>query len=500
MKKLLTTLISFLIVFSIFAFGITYYAISNFNNTSTLTGIDLNSTYDTNKLLIDHTYETYNGIEVEVPRINGLKDSLVQDKINNDIIERVDLLLDKYPEFNYCHYYAQSNFANVISIAFTVGFDQEPYYEAIYLNYNLVDGNRLTFEDLFLPDTDILSLVREGFYKALSLYGNYDSESALHSPNEEQIYKLVKNYMASSDKSFAFSPTEIFLYSGDNMASITMLDHADDICIYTKYLTEEDIFTGEYPCYKNIFTCASSNYDVFDKIEYGLIEDNLWYDITVSNYYEGSADSEKATAFENFTSTVYKDFDITKDEYCLLAQNNPDKFYIVLAKPSVQMFTHSEYQNGEWQYNHSRMASVYNNTQVFEMPISLYESVYRDKIVETYRYPYFAMRGGAWLDSENLEGATFSQTETSTLYNYITGEQLTHLSDVFYEDSDYLTVIENEVKERLELAGKPTSYSISDMKLSLSGHYVKAVIEPIDFTAEIYFSSFDEKSMKLMEE
>ena len=45
---------------------------------------------------------------------------------------------------------------------------------------------------------------------------------------------------------------------------------------------------GKYTAlgYKNIFTCANGNYDIFENIEYGYLEDNFWYDITIGSSYE----------------------------------------------------------------------------------------------------------------------------------------------------------------------------------------------------------------------
>lgn len=388
-----------------------------------LTGIDLYGTYNQNDLLVDETVKPLNEEdEIKIPVIKGLKDTAVQDKINNEIYTRATALIEKYPVINYANYYTRANFANVISISFSVGFDEEPYAEHIYFNYSLTDGKKLKLEDLFMPDADILSIVRTSFYKELAFYGKYDHEKQLHSPDENEVYKVVKDFMAEEDKQFAFSPSGIYLYQNNNFAEIKMLDYAEDIAIYSRYMTKESIFTSEYEGYKNIFTCADTQYDLFDIIEYGYIEDNLWYDFTVGETYipyDNPPEDARLAKFEVFRQKAIEQECTNLETFRETAKANPDKFYIVLSKPSFHMDNDFEYENGQWHYTYYDTATIYSNTQLFEMPMEVYEAVYKDKIIETYRYEYFAMRGGAWLDTENLEGATFSEITDTQTVNYM---------------------------------------------------------------------------------
>ena len=287
----------------------------------------------------------------------------------------------------------------------------------------MVNGEKLKLEDLFKPETDILSIVRHAFYREMAFYGEYDRENKLHSPDENEVYKAVKSFMAKEDKDFAFSPAGIYLYSGDNhFGEIKMLDYAEDIVIYSKYLTDESIFTGEYEGYKNIFTCADTQYDIFDVIEYGYMEDNLWYDFTVGSTYipfDDPPEDKRREKFEALCHQATEDERAKLDAYRTMAQENPDKFYIVLSKPSFNMELDSSYDNGSWHYTYYDTATVNTHIQLFEMPIEVYETTYKDKILDTYRYEYFAMRGGAWFDTDNLEGATFSEITDTKTYNYM---------------------------------------------------------------------------------
>ncbi|MBQ8541147.1 MAG: hypothetical protein IJ435_06700 [Clostridia bacterium] len=391
----------------------------------TMAGIDLYGTYNENDLFIDEIVSPIDEYEeTKIPVLKGLKNTTVQDKINSEIYTRATALIEKYPAINYANYYTRANFANVISIAFSVGFEEFPYAEHIYFNYNLVNGEELKLEDLFMADADILSIVRASFYKELAFYGEYDHTKKLHSPDENEVYKVVKDFMAEEDKQFAFSPSGIYLYQNNNFAEIKMLDYAEDIAIYSRYMTKESIFTGEYEGYKNIFTCADTQYDLFDIIEYGYLEDNLWYDFTVGETYipyDNPPEDARLAKFEAFRQKAIEQERIKLETFRESAKLNPDKFYIVLSKPSIHMDNDSEYENGQWHYTYYDTATVYSNIQLFEMPMEVYETVYKDKIIETYRYEYFAMRGGAWLDSENLEGATFHETTDTQTINYMEG-------------------------------------------------------------------------------
>ena len=84
MKKLIKGLLIFVCVFMIVAFGITYISILNTRSKVILgneKGIDLYGTYDQNDLLINELVENYNGVDIKIPKIDGLKDTNIQNKV-----------------------------------------------------------------------------------------------------------------------------------------------------------------------------------------------------------------------------------------------------------------------------------------------------------------------------------------------------------------------------------------------------------------------------------
>ncbi|MBQ8002348.1 MAG: hypothetical protein IJ297_02770 [Clostridia bacterium] len=497
MKKSLLLLLIFTLV------------LSGCNNSPVLTGIDLQGTFDENDLLIEETTLPLNEEnDIIIPQIKGLKDSEIQDKINSEMYNRATALVEKYSDINYANYYTQANFANVISISFSVGFEDEPYSESIYFNYSLVDGEKLNFEDLFMPEADILSIVRTSFYKELAFYGEYDHEKQLHSPDENEVYKIVKGFMAEDDKRFTFSSTGIYIYHKNNFAEIKMLDYAPDIAIYSKYMTGKSIFTGEYEGFKNAFTCSNTQYDIFDTIEYGYLENNLWYDFTIGQDYisqhEEGFDAEKVEKYTSLKQDVYQSFYSLINDYRTLAKDNPDTFYVVLFKPSFSLYISSEYEGGQWFNTFSNLASATNSIYIYSMPLEVYENSFKDLIRETYRYEYFAMRGGAYIPKEELpEGVQLETKEYSYLYNYITGEEYTSLKDIFFDDAKAMEVIEEVVRNWLSNQDdlpKDITSLIEEMSLSVEGTRIIAHFPSMeDFTVTIWLDNFDKSMLKIFD-
>ena len=509
MKKLVIGLLVFLLSFALIAVGITYLSIQNANEIeiveSNETGIDLYGTYDQNDLTINELKETYNDLEIEIPELQGLKNINIQNKINKDIKDRVYEALESLTDIRYANFYTRANFANVISISYYIGIENTS--EHITLNYNLVDGERLKVEDLFVSDADLTEIVRNAFYLAMVQNNQYNSDyinKGIVSPNESELYKAVKAYMGSDEKLFVFSPSDIAFYNKDgSMATAKMIDIAEKVSIYSKYLTEESLLERNDIGYKNLFTCANGSYDVFEKIDYGYMEDNYWYDVTVwAGYQPEEVDKEKQEKFNSFKEKMYDDVYEKVYEYQKIAKKNPDKFYILFSKPTINMYSDSKYENGKWTYTYSDMATVYENVQVFEMPMEVYEKIYRDKIIDTYRYQYFEMRGGAYLDINANDGSAVTEIRNEKLYNYVTGEELTKLSDIFKEDSGYMNVIETNVKETL---AKKYNYSeedaeklVKDINCELIGTRINVTIPGMDdFLVIIYFNNFAISMMKL---
>lgn len=519
MKKLIITLVCIVCVFAAGCLGITYWNISQTAPSNSAASnpaaarpaempIDLQSTYDTNPILIDSLTENIGDLTVSIPQIDGLKDKSVQKKINDDMYSKAHQLLDKYDKIMFANFYTYANFANVVSISFSVSLDYEPYSDCIYFNYNLIDGNEIKLEDLFLKDTNLLDIVRSSFYTSTVMYGNYDSETFIVSPNEEKLFKLVKSYMESDSKEFAFSPVDIYFYSGDITANARMIDYCDSITIYSKYLTEDELYTGEYDNFKNLLACSDANYDRFEQVEYGYIEDNMWYDFTVIKDYiprnEEGFDEEKFEQYTKFKETKCKEFYELIDDYRKIARNNPETFYMVLFNPNFNLYMDSRYENGKWYNSFSNLASVNNSIFIYSMPHKVYKESFKDLIMETYRYEYFAMRGGAYIYEDELpDGAHFEAKTTAHAYNYITGEEYASIQDLFFNPEEANNYIEEIVRERLSYYDdlpKDTDALIDEMSLEIDGSIIMASFPSCEYvTISIWLDDFDKSWLKIFD-
>ncbi len=463
-------------------------------------GIDLDGTYDANDLLIQTVYiPRTDEVEIEVPQLDGLKDLELQEKINQDIYNRVDTLLQEFPMANYGSYYVRANFANVLSISYHTGDGNR--YGQLFLNYNLVTGERLKLEDLFLTDADITQCVRSAFYEMLARENMYtmdmdwESELTVY-PDENRVYKMVKGYMESEEQLFMFSPAEICFYYGEYCATLRMPDNADQIAIYSRFLTEESIFTRDDIGFKNAFTCAdTAQYDSFKIIEYGYLEPNFWYDITMwENYLESKLDEDKRERYNSLEKEYLASVEDTIETYRTLAKNNPDRFYMLFIKPYSHMHCVDD-----------RCANVVElrlNGTVYEMPMEAYETSYRDKLIAAYRYVYFVMAGGAYIEWSEEEGVLREDIEETKAYNYITGEELTELEDLFYEDSGYMDVIRARTWDtlawRMEYSEKEIAALVDTLECRLDGISILVTIPSLeDFYFSVVLGEFDDFMLKI---
>lgn len=524
MNRQIKFILVFLVIFTLTAVGFTYMLIQN--NTQDVykennkeisskqeAGIDLYGTYNENDLVINELYETFSGEEIKIPQINGLKNKQIEEKINQDIYNRCFNYLEESAknivDFSqmYTSYDIMSNFSNIISINYYMNVNVH-----LHLNYNLLTGERLKLEDIFLKDTDILEIVRDAYRERLSNYSysfEFIDDNGVAIFDENELYKIVKGYMNTSEKDFMLSPSEIYFYFNDSGASVKLIDIADKVSIYTKYLTDESIYEKNDIGRKNIFTLVETNYDLFDVIDYGYLEDNFWYDVTVSKMYfpDGQVETEKMEKFNDYAKTLTNEAYDKVNEYKEKAKSNPDKFYILICIPNVSMYNDGKYESGEWIYTYSNMAISNLNTKVYEMPIELYNSKYKDKIIDAYRNNYFVMRGGMYYSIEEPESGDsviYEKVEEQRKYNYITNEEITDLSEIFNEDVNYMETLEKMVRRELiefyEYTEDETEQLVKSAKYDFKGWDIKVDIPQVEnFRFTIHLSTFDKTMLNIFD-
>ena len=392
--------------------------------------IDLYGTFDENDIEIERLEKKYDGVEdtIKIPQIRGLKNKEVEEKVNKDIEKRIDEKIEEIKakggqDINNIKYYGgyygedgniYRGFSNVISFDYLIPYtfekkesysDNEIEKEKIYFNYELVNGERLKFEDLFTKNTDVISIVRRAFYRTMSreisclgtglfldkeknvwLEELFDDKEYTPVINENDINKRINNFIKNGKQEFYFTPSTLYIgneeyiseyieedkeeyfFSFINLSDyIELKDIVDEVVIYDKYLTEESIYEKDNIGYKNLWTCANVNlfpYNTYQ--EYGFAEDNLFYEVNVPGLLLGMPDNYP---FKNSISKI-----IVK-----LAQENKDKFYIVyLYVPSIDYNTDNMEKN-------SYLISSNISEKIVPVDISYKKDVI-DEIIEFYRY------------------------------------------------------------------------------------------------------------------
>lgn len=452
MKKLLI----FLLCFTLLAVGVTYGCIQYTLRAPSAAdlpaeqGIDLNGFYDENDLSVSIVEETVKKADGEVltayPQIDGLKNADVQAAVNAVIRQEAEQLktAEGGQNLSFLSWQIYGNFANTLSVGLYAGYDSARY-EQVYLNFNLNDGSQLQLEDLLRADADLQALVRTAFYDAITTgnLGNYWEE--VQSPDENALYKTVKGYLESENKQFAFTPANIYLYWEDYAATVPMVDHAEDIVIYSKYLTEESLFVSDGVGYDGVFTCADLP-DGYAERKLGFGAENFRYDVAVmEKYVDDSIPEDQQNRFLDFYDEYYAQMLEEVETVRQLAEENPHKGYILLACPFVSMVNQSEYIGDGWVVTPSRAATVNDNYRLYEMPIELYHSKYLPALIEEYREnSYYLFYSGIdqALDGDEVQ---LTKRDQEQLYNYETGARLT-LETVFKEGYDYAAAARAQAK------------------------------------------------------
>lgn len=429
-------------------------------------------TFDENDLLFNKLKFTIQNKNIEIPQISGLKNEKVERKINEDICNKIYTKLNECEDLKYAQISIESNFSNVFSIGLYYIDDYVDYY--MYLNYNLINGEYIKFEDLFTDDANITDIVRKSFYDAMSKTYFYDKgnkwnnmknweEGSLAYPNEDKLYEAVNGFMNEENKIFYFTSNNITIKYKDYVADIKMQDIEENIAIYDRFKTDKSLFIQNDIGRKNMFYFSVVNqFRNFEKLEFGLVEDNMWYEISpspsnIANIIDQIPDYiyEKYSQYED---TFYKDILNDIEKYREIAKRNKDKFYIFLARPSCRLYINSKYENKKWIYYYSNLVFTSTNADIYEIPMDVYEEIYKQKLIEAYRYEYYSIYGGAKFEIQICEEdgtkkdddrIIKTKLENSKLVNCVTKEEYIKAEDIFYTDSNYDKYINERINEEL---------------------------------------------------
>ena len=198
------------------------------------------------------------------PQISGLKNSLIQEKINKEL-KALTIDTEFYTEFN-----VNSNFGNTLSITISKLVDKDSF-ENTYLNYNLTTGKQLALKDLFIKKANLNYILSSSIYNSLaeSIAKIGLTDAAEFSNLHEITAEYLNKYNDGEKVDFYFTSRFVYIVMDNSSEAVKKLNldnsslyidmqkYFDQVAIYKKYLTEKTIFDDS-------FTETEKNIKVFN--------------------------------------------------------------------------------------------------------------------------------------------------------------------------------------------------------------------------------------------
>lgn len=402
-------------------------------------GLVLGERYFENNIQINTINAKKENLEYKYYEITGLKDKLIEEKINSEIkevaIQEVERELKENSKYYYFSIYINANFNNVLSISI----------DDIYLNYDLSTGEKIKFTELFTNNSEgtVWKLVKENlkrnwlqnqYYET----GEYDRENNKvifdQSGMDEYLLKMYNYYMKNKENLMFYIGNGYIVVNIDkDWVNISMEDMYKNIAVYKKYLTEESIFEkGNLPKEKfcmisyvgedeELFYLDEYNGNLFVNANIDIYKNDLGI---ILEYYKGKFDSR----IQNL-----------KDE----ADNNKDMAKYVFGVGNVSLCYD---KNLKSRYN-NLLRYTYSEHE-YTMDKDEYINNFRDKMfMRNLVNPYNPIMIEYNKDKVSYKNTTYEE------YNYVDkqyGEiKKLELNEVFVPEYDYLSIIKEKIKQQL---------------------------------------------------
>lgn len=334
-----------------------------------------------NKLEVEEIVENYGDLvesyqldtevkklEVRYIKIDGLKNSKVEDSINeaikNKVYEVKDKLMEEIDnedvERMTITATVTANFSDVLSVSvynyILYGYNDTDYSNDKYingatgLNFSLIDGKTINFDDMFLEGSPIKTILSQGVYDAIAWDYAFDEDDAEwdwdmdnldYSGIESKVYNFLYKYNKDPNLDFYFTSSNIEIIKNTESAetySIPMENFYEYIAIYSKYSSE------------NLYEDDSKK-DEFYVFGAEIIADSLYEEETKGNVYYSkycystSSSEEQDEKLNEVDSYARKELDKKIEEYIQELSKNAENGYIIEAYYST-----SNYQN-KYGYN-----------------------------------------------------------------------------------------------------------------------------------------------------
>lgn len=526
-----------LIVFAIISITITAILIIQRNNTSApnqeitsgdvniavkhdkIIGTKINQKYNQNDLEIIETQMQEDGLEYVSIRISGLKNKEIENKINEDIAReeaslKENVLSNEMGEYDsrYLNEYVNANFSNVLSLALygsKYGSNsRNQLNESRYLNYDLTTGNRLKLEDLFVPGADIDLYAQNSIYKEL-LHDTFSEKGVFFDPqywesgectyvvDEIDELKFIKefNKYKTAPKEFCFSYNQISIVYGedyDNYAYIRFKDCMDDLAIFDKFVTEESIFERDDIGVKNLYVCSNAT---TGKGYYAFIDDvtsNFRIDARVYPVV-----NERILESQKYIETLEKlkqDIAGRKNDIKEIAKKNKDKYYYLTINVTINDFIPKYYCTYSEQDITYDEFYVYTEEDLYEVDKTDFSDWFENKLISANYYEMGAGYLNMLLSDDEKKKCKIERKYDSVAYNINSEKVYRNLEDLFKEDSNYLSVIDNVLQREYELSTDQVAKMIKNHEYQLTNYAVEFRNE--ENFASVRYEEFSPESIK----
>lgn len=290
------------------------YTIKSYNETYNQNAIQITNCYDIKGKIEkeDNLDPTISDPYVNYIEIKGIKNQNIQNSINEKLRQKAyNLKNDK----DQIHTIIMGNFSNILSVYI---YNDRVIDDAIRcetLNIDLTTGKEIPLQDIFISSAPINAILTQGLYKALAWNEAYkEGPEAIHDVNnydtsqyEDISIKFINKYNKNKNNiKYTITPGMIEIYgmideeilgekpeSGDNRIEINFLDHLEEIAIYKRYLTDEDIYQNTNIGEKNIIVLTNGieEQTYREKISYGKIQDNIFIEEAAETYGDNNIDT-----------------------------------------------------------------------------------------------------------------------------------------------------------------------------------------------------------------
>lgn len=250
----------------------------------TTKGLSLRDTYYSNGLTYTYSSGEKNGVPVTYPIIDGLNNSDVQRNINEQIVQKINKVLDSNNFKNnsddsaYASATVVGNFSDVLSVKIYVKFSDNfgKYYG---VNFRLDNGERIKASDLFTYNAPKKNIITENAYKSFAI-GYYTAEglsNEFYTNIDFDILNFLSDYNNGRVAEFSFTPMFIELYREGKTVKIDMKEYAEYIAIYNRFKSSNNLYSDSDKVIKGlpVFTKRQTAvlFDLYERVNDSCILD-----------------------------------------------------------------------------------------------------------------------------------------------------------------------------------------------------------------------------------